>query len=40
MTEFSDVKVLVVEHEGLVAMMIERMLKAFGCGVASSVARI
>lgn len=40
MTEFSGVKVLVVEDEGLVAMMIERMLEALGCDVVASVASI
>ena len=40
MTEFSGVKVLVVEDEGLVAMMIERMLEGLGCDVVASVARI
>jgi len=40
MTEFTGVRVLVVEDEGLVAMMIERMLETLGCEVAWSVARI
>jgi CheY-like chemotaxis protein len=40
MTECSGVKVLVVEDEGLVAMMIERMLEDLGCEVVASVAHI
>lgn len=40
MTEFSGIKVLVVEDEGLVAMMIESALETLGCDLVSSVARI
>jgi CheY-like chemotaxis protein len=40
MTEFTGVRVLVVEDEGLVAMMIERMLETLGCEIVSSEARI
>jgi CheY-like chemotaxis protein len=40
MTEFSGVRVLVVEDEGLVAMMIESTLETLGCEIVSSVARI
>jgi CheY-like chemotaxis protein len=40
MTEFSGIKVLVVEDEGLVAMMIESALETLGCHLVSSVARV
>ena len=38
MSEFSGIKVLVVEDEGLIAMMIEDMLLELGCQVVASVA--
>lgn len=38
MSEFSGVKVLIVEDEGLVALMIEDMLQDLGCEVVASVA--
>jgi CheY-like chemotaxis protein len=40
MTEFSGVKVLVVEDEAIIAMMIEGMLEALGCEIVSSVAHV
>ncbi|QGZ29066.1 response regulator [Stutzerimonas stutzeri] len=40
MTPFDGVRVLVVEDEGAVAMMIEDMLQEFGCEVVASVARL
>ncbi len=40
MTQFTGVKVLLVEDEGVVAMMIEDMLEALGCEVVSSIARV
>ncbi len=40
MTEFSGVKVLIVEDEGIVAIMIEDMLQALGCEIVSSVAGV
>ncbi|WP_064694510.1 response regulator [Rhizobium aegyptiacum] len=40
MIEFSDLKVLVVEDEGVVALMIEDMLEDLGCSIAASVARL
>jgi CheY-like chemotaxis protein len=38
MSEFSGIKVLIVEDEGLVALMIEDMLQDLGCEVVASVA--
>lgn len=40
MTELSGLRILVVEDEGFVAMMIEEMLQDLGCLVAASVARL
>ena len=40
MTQFSGIRVLVVEDEGFVAMMIEDMLDELGCEVVASVADI
>jgi CheY-like chemotaxis protein len=40
MTLFSGVRVLVVEDEGAVAMMIEDMLEDLGCEVVASVGRL
>jgi CheY-like chemotaxis protein len=40
MTHFAGVKVLVVEDEGAVAIMIEDMLEALGCEIVSSAARV
>ncbi len=40
MSEFSGIKVLVVEDEGLIAMMIEDMLLELGCQVVASVAEL
>ncbi|MDF0697139.1 response regulator [Rhizobium sp. MC63] len=40
MGEFSDLKVLVVEDEGVVALLIEDMLEDLGCRIAASVARL
>lgn len=40
MTSFVGIKVLVVEDEGAVAMMIEEMLEELGCEVVASVARL
>nr|CAD6629942.1 response regulator [arsenite-oxidising bacterium NT-25] len=40
MSEFSDIKVLLVEDEGFVALMIEDMLEDLGCEVVASVARL
>jgi CheY-like chemotaxis protein len=37
-TRFSGIKVLVVEDEGVIAMMIEDMLEELGCEVVASVA--
>ncbi|PCK83079.1 response regulator [Rhizobium sophoriradicis] len=39
MTEFFELKVLVVEDEGVVALLID-MLEDLGCSVAASVARL
>ncbi|KKZ84158.1 response regulator [Rhizobium phaseoli] len=38
MSEFSGIKVLIVEDEGFVALMIEDMLQDLGCEVVASVA--
>ncbi len=40
MRQFEGVKVLIVEDEGLVAMMIEDMLAELGCDVVASVAEV
>jgi CheY-like chemotaxis protein len=40
MTKFSDLKVLVVEDESFVALMIEDMLEELGCKVVASAARL
>lgn len=40
MTEFSGLRVLVVEDEGAVALMIEEMLQDLGCEIAASVGRL
>ncbi|AMZ70966.1 MULTISPECIES: response regulator [Pseudomonas] len=40
MTPFVGVRVLVVEDEGAVALLIEDMLEEFGCEVVASVARL
>jgi DNA-binding response OmpR family regulator len=40
MTGFSGVRVLVVEDEGAIAMMIEDALEQLGCELAASVARV
>ncbi|QBZ90286.1 response regulator [Pseudomonas viciae] len=40
MSPFAGVRVLVVEDEGAIAMMIEEMLDEFGCEVVASVARL
>lgn len=40
MTNYSGLKVLVVEDEGLVALMIEDMLQDLGCEVVASVPRL
>lgn len=38
MSEFSGIKVLIVEDEGFVAVMIEDMLQDLGCEIVASVA--
>jgi CheY-like chemotaxis protein len=38
MSEFSGIKVLIVEDEGLVALLIEDMLQDLGCEIVASVA--
>ena len=40
MTPFAGVRVLVVEDEGAIALLIEEMLEEFGCEVVASVARL
>lgn len=40
MTPFVGIRVLVVEDEGAVAMLIEEMLEESGCEVVASVARL
>ncbi|BBP59732.1 response regulator [Pseudomonas sp. St316] len=40
MTPFAGIRVLVVEDEGAIAMLIEEMLEEFGCEVVDSVARL
>lgn len=40
MTELEDLRVLVVEDEATVAMLIEDMLEDFGCTVVASVASL
>jgi CheY-like chemotaxis protein len=40
MTAFSGIKVLVVEDEGFVAVLIEDMLRDLGCEIVASVARL
>ncbi|TLX55717.1 response regulator [Stutzerimonas nosocomialis] len=40
MTEFVGVRVLVVEDEGAIAMLIEDLLEELGCTVVASVARL
>ncbi|MCF6371327.1 response regulator [Rhizobium halophilum] len=37
MSEFSDLKVLIVEDEGIVALLIEDMLQDLGCEIVTSV---
>lgn len=39
MTPFAGVRVLLVEDEGTIALLIEEMLEVFGCAVVASVAR-
>lgn len=38
MSEFSGIKVLIVEDEGFVALLIEDMLQDLGCEIVASVA--
>jgi CheY-like chemotaxis protein len=40
MTPFAGTRVLVVEDEGAIAMLIEDILEEFGCEVVASVARL
>jgi CheY-like chemotaxis protein len=40
MTAFPGIKVLLVEDEGAIAMLIEEMLEDLGCTVVASVARL
>ncbi len=40
MTSLTGIRVLVVEDEGMVAMLIEEMLEDLGCVVVDSVARL
>ncbi|EJL03738.1 MULTISPECIES: response regulator [Pseudomonas] len=40
MTPFAGTRVLVVEDEGAIALLIEDMLEEFGCRVVASVARL
>jgi CheY-like chemotaxis protein len=40
MSKFSGIKVLIVEDESFVALMIEDMLEELGCEVVASVARL
>jgi CheY-like chemotaxis protein len=40
MTNYSGLKVLIVEDEGLVALMIEDMLLDLGCEIVASIARL
>jgi CheY-like chemotaxis protein len=40
MTRFSGIKILLVEDEGFVALMIEDMLQELGCEIVASVARL
>lgn len=40
MSDLSGLRVLVVEDEGAVALMIEDMLESLGCEIAASVARL
>lgn len=40
MTDLAGLRVLVVEDEGAVALMIEGMLQDLGCEIAASVARL
>ena len=40
MTPFAGVRVLVVEDEGAIAMLIEEMLEDLGCEIVASVARL
>ncbi|QXH97457.1 response regulator [Pseudomonas ogarae] len=40
MTPFAGVRVLVVEDEGAIALLIEEMLEECGCEVVASVARL
>ncbi|TDX79711.1 response regulator receiver domain-containing protein [Neorhizobium sp. R1-B] len=40
MSEFSGIKVLVVEDEGFVALLIEDMLSDLGCEIVASVAEL
>lgn len=40
MTPFAGVRVLVVEDEGAIAMMVEQMLEELGCEVLASVAQL
>ncbi|MGK6317757.1 response regulator [Neorhizobium sp. DT-125] len=40
MRDFSGLRVLIVEDEGLVALMIEDMLQGIGCEVVASVSRL
>ena len=40
MTPFAGVRVLLVEDEGTVALLIEEMLEELGCEVVASVARL
>ncbi|MCG6574758.1 response regulator [Pseudomonas sp. AF32] len=40
MTPFAGIRVLVVEDEGAIALLIEEMLEDLGCEVVASVARL
>lgn len=40
MTPFAGIRVLVVEDEGAIALLIEEMLEELGCEVVASVARL
>jgi len=40
MTSFTGIRVLLVEDEGAIAMLIEEMLEDLGCTVVASVAQL
>jgi len=40
MTDLSGLRVLVVEDEGVIAMLLEDMLETLGCEIAGSLARL